>query len=56
VDVPLGKGHAVLFGVRPFWRFETQGSFFLAFNAMLNWNHLNAGRQTPTTSPNPNDQ
>ena len=30
VDVKLGKGHAVLFGVRPFWRFETQGSFFLA--------------------------
>jgi hypothetical protein len=56
MDVPLGKGHVVLFGVRPFWRFETQGSFFLAFNAMLNWNHLNAGRQAATTSPNPNDQ
>ena len=41
----LGKGHVVLFGVRPFWRFQTQGSFFLAFNAMLNWNDLNAGRK-----------
>jgi hypothetical protein len=43
VDVPLGKGHVVLFGIRPFWRYETQGSFFLAFNAILNWNDLNAG-------------
>ena len=45
VDATLGKGHVVLFGVRPFWRFQTQGSFFLAFNAMLNWNDLNAGRK-----------
>ncbi|MGE5360229.1 MAG: M14 family zinc carboxypeptidase [Bacteroidales bacterium] len=44
VDVKLGKGHVVLFGIRPFWRFETQGSFFLAFNAILNWNHLDAGK------------
>jgi hypothetical protein len=45
VDAPLGKGHVVMFGVRPFWRFETQGSFFLAFNAMLNWNDLDTGRK-----------
>jgi hypothetical protein len=44
VDVSLGKGHVVLFGVRPFWRNETSGSHFLAFNAILNWNDLNAGR------------
>jgi hypothetical protein len=54
VDAPLGKGHVVLFGVRPFWRWETQGSFFLAFNAILNWNDLNAGRgsaASPSASP-----
>jgi len=45
IDAPLGKGHLVLFGVRPFWRFETQGSFFLALNAMLNWNDLDAGKK-----------
>jgi hypothetical protein len=44
VDAQLGKGHVVLFGVRPFWRYETHGSFFFAFNAILNWNDLNAGR------------
>jgi len=43
VDVSLGKGHVVLFGIRPFWRNETYGSHFLAFNAILNWNDLNAG-------------
>ncbi len=46
IDAPLGKGHVVIFGVRPFWRFETHGTFILAFNAMLNWNHLDAGRKT----------
>ena len=44
VDVTLGKGHVVLFGVRPFWRNQTSGSHFLAFNAILNWNDLGAGR------------
>jgi hypothetical protein len=45
IDAPLGKGHLVLFGVRPFWRYETHGSFFFALNAMLNWNDLDAGRK-----------
>jgi hypothetical protein len=45
IDAPLGKGHVVMFGVRPFWRYETHGSFFFALNAMLNWNDLDAGRK-----------
>ena len=40
VDAPLGNGHVVLFGIRPFWRWQTQGSFALAINAMVNWNNL----------------
>ena len=44
VDAPLGKGHVVMFANRPFWRYETFGSFNLGFNAILNWNHLDAGR------------
>ncbi len=43
IDVPLGKGHVVLFASRPYWRYETFGSFNLGFNAILNWNHLEAG-------------
>jgi hypothetical protein len=43
LDVQLGRGHVVLFAIRPFWRWETQGSFAFAFNALLNWNDLEVG-------------
>jgi hypothetical protein len=43
-DITLGKGHVVLFALRPFWRWQTQGTFFLPFNAILNWNDLDAGK------------
>ena len=49
VDMPLGQGHVVLFALRPFWRWQTQGTFSLAFNAILNWDHLDAGR--PAAAP-----
>ncbi len=51
VDVPLGKGHIVMFAIRPFWRWQTQGSFMLAFNAIMNWDHLDAGKPA-AGSPN----
>jgi hypothetical protein len=55
VDVPLGQGHVVSFAIRPFWRWQTQGTYFLAFNAILNWNDLDAGkaRSRPTTTTAP---
>src|SRR5205807_3851569 len=40
LDAPVGDGHVVFFAIRPFWRWETQGSFALAFNTLLNWNDL----------------
>jgi hypothetical protein len=40
IDVPRGKGHVLLFANNPMWRDETQGSYFLLFNAMLHWEHL----------------
>ena len=43
VDIPLGQGHVISFAIRPFWRWQTQGTYFLAFNAILNWNDLDAG-------------
>jgi hypothetical protein len=46
VDVPLGQGHILMFANNPIWRHQTQGSFFLLFNAMLNYDHLNVGRQS----------
>jgi hypothetical protein len=45
VDVPLEKGHVVAFSNNPIWRGETQGSYFLVFNALLNFDHLDAGRK-----------
>jgi len=47
VDAPVGKGHIVMFALRPFWRWQTQGTYFLGFNAILNWNHLDAGKPEP---------
>jgi len=51
VDAPVGKGHVVMFAIRPFWRWQTQGTFFLGFNAILNWNDLDAGRPEPASRP-----
>lgn len=45
IEQQIGKGHVLLFGVRPFWRYETSGNYFLVFNAMLNWDHLDAGKK-----------
>jgi len=44
VDVPIGKGHVVLFANNPIWRGETIGSYFLVFNTILNFDSLDAGR------------
>jgi zinc carboxypeptidase len=45
IDVPSGSGHVLLFSTNPFWRGQTKGSYFLVFNAILNWDNLNAGRK-----------
>jgi len=44
IDAPRGKGHVLMFAINPMWRHETQGSYFLLYNAMLNFDHLDAGR------------
>jgi hypothetical protein len=49
LDHPLGKGHIVMFAIRPFWRWQTQGTYTLGFNAIMNWNDLDAGK----TAANP---
>ncbi|HYP54390.1 MAG TPA: hypothetical protein VEQ42_12655, partial [Pyrinomonadaceae bacterium] len=48
VDVPVGRGHVLLFATNPMWRHQTQGEFFLLFNAALNFDHLGVGRTTAT--------
>jgi hypothetical protein len=44
VDEPLGSGHVLLYALRPFWRWQTQGAYPLVFNALLHWNDLGAGQ------------
>lgn len=45
VDVPLDKGHIVVFANNPMWRGQTQGSYALVFNAIMNYDQLDAGRK-----------
>jgi len=45
IDVPQGNGHVLLFSTNPFWRGQTKGSYMLVYNAILNWDNLNAGRK-----------
>ena len=44
IDAPLGAGHVVMFGIRPFWRWQTHGTFMLGFNSIMHWNDLGAGK------------
>ncbi len=45
VDVPVDKGHVVAFSTNPIYRGETEGSYFLVFNAIMNFDQLDAGRK-----------
>jgi hypothetical protein len=45
VDAPLGQGHVVLFGIRPMWRYETQGSYAMVLNTLANWNALDTNER-----------
>ncbi len=53
VDIPVGKGHIVMFANNPMWRHQTHGSFALLFNAILNFDSLGIGRSEarPIASP-----
>jgi hypothetical protein len=48
VDAPVGKGHLLLFAIRPIWRHGSQGTFALALNAIANWNRLDAAAPAVT--------
>ena len=51
VDCPVEKGHYVLFANNPMWRWETQGSHALVWNALLNWDNLGVGRASKAAAP-----
>jgi hypothetical protein len=45
VDAPFGQGHVVMFSINPVWRGETQGTYSLVLNTVMNFDSLNAGRK-----------
>ena len=47
VDIPIGRGHIVMFANNPMWRHQTHGSFSLLFNAILHYDNLGVGRSEP---------
>jgi hypothetical protein len=53
IDVPVGKGHIVMFATNPMWRHQNHGSFFLIWNAALNFNSLNTERPAPAAPRRP---
>jgi len=44
VDEKIGNGHVVMFAFRPYWRWQSQGTYAIGFNAIMNWNDLDAGK------------
>ncbi len=51
VDIPVGKGHVVMFANNPMWRHQTFGSYSLLFNAALNFDNLHVGRTSARPAP-----
>jgi hypothetical protein len=45
VDVPVERGHVVLFANNPLWRGSTIGSYGLVFNTIMHFDNLGAGRK-----------
>ena len=45
IDVPNGTGHIILFSINPIYRGETENTYSLVLNTLLNFDNLNAGRK-----------
>ncbi len=50
VDAPVGAGHVILMGTRPWYRWQNQGSMAMAFNAIANWNSLSSSTTAATAA------
>lgn len=45
LDVPSGAGHVILFSINPIYRGETENTYALVLNTLLNFDSLNTGRK-----------
>ncbi|MFC2156562.1 M14 family zinc carboxypeptidase [Acidobacteriota bacterium] len=43
VDVPVKKGHIMMFTFNPFWRDSNHGNYMFVFNSIMNFNDLDSG-------------
>jgi hypothetical protein len=51
VDMALAKGNVVMFAIRPFWRWQTQGTYSLGFNAIMIWTRVKRRKSRPQPRP-----
>jgi hypothetical protein len=49
IDAPVGRGHVIFTGTRPWYRWQNQGAMAMAFNAIANWNALGGSGAAPAT-------
>jgi hypothetical protein len=47
VDVPVGKGHVILFATNPCYRWQNHGEFAMLFNAILHHNDISPIEKKP---------
>ena len=47
VDVPVGRGHVLLFAVNPVWRNQSWGTYALLFHAFIHHGYLQTGWPPP---------
>jgi hypothetical protein len=45
IDVPSGAGHVVLLSINPVYRGETENTYSLVLNTIMNFDSLNVGRK-----------
>jgi hypothetical protein len=55
VDMPMGRGHVLLFTFNPFWRDLNHGNYMFVFNAILNYNDLDVGAPAPNSTDTTQD-
>ena len=46
LDVPVGQGRVLMFATNPCYRWQNLGEFRMLFNAIMNFDNLDAGRNS----------
>ena len=47
----LAKGNVVMFAIRPFWRWQTQGNYWQGFNAIVIWTRVKRRKSRQPRGP-----